>query len=154
MRHPKGKDLFRRLVATADVVVDNFTASTLEDWGFGWEVLKSIKPDIIYLQAPGFGRAGPYADYRSYGPTAGAISCYAEAQWRALAAAMGNPAWAAEPRFATLDARLANQDALDEKISAWTLGQERYALMESLQRAGVPAAACQDTSDRYDRDPQ
>ena len=74
LRHPKGKAIFRDLVKTADVVADNFTASTLDGWGFGPEALEQIKPDIIYVQAPGFGRLGPYSDYRSYGPTAAAIS--------------------------------------------------------------------------------
>ena len=74
LHHPKGKELFRRLVTTADAVVDNFTASTLERWGFGWDELKKIKPDIVYVQAPGFGKQGPYRDFRSYGPTAAAIS--------------------------------------------------------------------------------
>ncbi len=74
LHHPKGKDLFRQLVRTADVVVDNFTATTLEQWGFGWTQLKEIKPDIVYVQAPGFGKQGPYRDFRSYGPTASAMS--------------------------------------------------------------------------------
>ena len=74
LRHPKGKELFRRMVLTADVIADNFTATTLRDWGFGWEALHEIKPDIIYVQAPGFGLKGPYQNYRSYGPTAAAIS--------------------------------------------------------------------------------
>lgn len=74
MQHPKGKDLFRRLVEISDVIVDNYTATTLERWGFGWPVLEAVNPRIIYVQAPGFGRKGPYAEYRTYGPTAGAIS--------------------------------------------------------------------------------
>ena len=74
MRHPKGKELFRGLLKTADVICDNYTATTLDRWGFGWEELQRIKPDIIYVQQPGFGRKGPYADYRSYGPTAAAMA--------------------------------------------------------------------------------
>src|SRR5439155_25691649 len=44
--------------------------------------------------------------------------------------------------------------ALDARIGAWTLGWERYALMDHLQRHGVPAGVCQTPADRVDRDPQ
>ncbi len=74
MRHPKGKDLFRRLLPIADVVADNYTANTLVNWGFSWEQMAEHKPDIIYVQAPGFGFTGPYRDYRSYGPIAAGVS--------------------------------------------------------------------------------
>ena len=259
LRHPKGKEIFRELVKTADVVADNFTAATLKDWGFGFPVLQEIKPDIIYLQAPGFGFQGPYRDYRSYGPTAAAISglpwqgglpdrypcgygfsymdvcgphfiamavmaalrqrnrtgkgvyvdssqcgpaflltatsivdwsangarhvrngnrstyitaaphnsyrcqgkdawitvtCFTEEQWQALVKEMGGPEWARQPRFATVQDRFDRQDELDPLVEQWTSQHERYALMERLQGAGVPAAVCQATSDRYDNDPQ
>lgn len=74
MHHPQGKELFRRMLVSADVVADNFTATTLRDWGLGYEAMREIKRDIVYIQAPGFGYHGPYRDYRTYGPTAAAIS--------------------------------------------------------------------------------
>src|SRR5439155_10704794 len=83
-----------------------------------------------------------------------ALACFAEAEWRGLVAAMGDPTWAGEARFATLADRLRNVEALDQHIGAWTLGWERYALMDHLQRAGVPAGVCQTPADRVDRDPQ
>lgn len=70
----RGKEIFKRLVAISDVVVENFSANTMENWGLGYDVLKSIKPDIIYVQASGWGYRGPYQSYQSYGPTAQAIS--------------------------------------------------------------------------------
>ena len=73
MRDPKGKEIFKRLLQTADIVVENYSATTMESWGFGWETMRSIRPDIVYIQAPGFGRKGPYGTYRTYGPTAAAI---------------------------------------------------------------------------------
>jgi crotonobetainyl-CoA:carnitine CoA-transferase CaiB-like acyl-CoA transferase len=74
MRHPEGKALFRRLLPLADVVTDNYTATTLADWGFSWEEMAKIRPDIIYVQQPAFGNAGPYRDFRSYGPIAAAVT--------------------------------------------------------------------------------
>ncbi|HXG21842.1 MAG TPA: CoA transferase [Methylomirabilota bacterium] len=74
MGHPKGRELFKRLVAVSDVVVEAFTAETMRKWGLGYDTLKSIKPDIIYVQQPGWGYKGPYVKFASYGPIAQAVS--------------------------------------------------------------------------------
>jgi crotonobetainyl-CoA:carnitine CoA-transferase CaiB-like acyl-CoA transferase len=74
MGHPKGRELFKRLVAVSDVVVEAFTAETMRKWGLGYEALKTIKPDIIYIQQPGWGYKGPYVKFASYGPIAQAVS--------------------------------------------------------------------------------
>jgi crotonobetainyl-CoA:carnitine CoA-transferase CaiB-like acyl-CoA transferase len=74
MGHPKGRELFKRLVAVSDVVVEAFTAETMRKWGLGYEELKAIKPDIIYIQQPGWGYKGPYVKFASYGPIAQAVS--------------------------------------------------------------------------------
>jgi crotonobetainyl-CoA:carnitine CoA-transferase CaiB-like acyl-CoA transferase len=77
-----------------------------------------------------------------------------DAEWQALVRAMDEPAWAAEPCFATNAGRLEDQELLDDHIAQWTAGQEDYALMALLQAAGVRAAVCQEPSDRVERDPQ
>ena len=74
LRHPKGKELFKELVRISDVVVENFTALTMERLGLGYEELRKINPSLIYVQQPGFGRKGRYADYVATGPVAQAIS--------------------------------------------------------------------------------
>ncbi|WP_089935291.1 CaiB/BaiF CoA transferase family protein [Candidatus Entotheonella palauensis] len=71
---PEGKDLFRRLVAIGDVLTENFSAHTMDKWGFGYEALRAIKPDIIYVQMSGMGYTGPEQNYVSYGPTAQSLS--------------------------------------------------------------------------------
>jgi crotonobetainyl-CoA:carnitine CoA-transferase CaiB-like acyl-CoA transferase len=83
-----------------------------------------------------------------------AITVEDEWQWQALVACMGSPAWAEAPEFSTLAGRLANQDALDERIAAWTRGQDRYALMLMLQERGVPAGVVQRAEDLLENDPQ
>jgi crotonobetainyl-CoA:carnitine CoA-transferase CaiB-like acyl-CoA transferase len=60
----------------------------------------------------------------------------------------------ADPRFATLAGRFANQDALDALVADWTRGHDARQLMMALQRAGVPAGVCQTTEERCDVDPQ
>jgi crotonobetainyl-CoA:carnitine CoA-transferase CaiB-like acyl-CoA transferase len=95
-------------------------------------------------------------------PTAGAeaedrwiaIACFTEGEWRALTEVAGKPEWREDPRFATLGARLRNQDALEAAVGAWTATQEDYPLMRALQEAGVPAGVCQTAEDRYEHDPQ
>jgi crotonobetainyl-CoA:carnitine CoA-transferase CaiB-like acyl-CoA transferase len=74
MNTPEGQTLFRRLVAIGDVVTENFSAHTMEKWGFGYPQLRAIKPDIIYVQMSGMGHTGPEHNYVSYGPTAQALS--------------------------------------------------------------------------------
>ena len=74
MAHPKGKEVFKRLVTVSDVVVESFRADAMTKWGLGYEVLRSLKPDIIYVQQSGWGHKGPYWKYASYGPIAQAIS--------------------------------------------------------------------------------
>ncbi|MDB5429837.1 MAG: CoA transferase [Caulobacter sp.] len=83
-----------------------------------------------------------------------AIAVFDEVEWRALVAAMGNPAWASEARFATLAARVANQDALDAKMAAWTADKDRFVLMHGLQAVGVRAGAVQTAEDLNETDPQ
>jgi crotonobetainyl-CoA:carnitine CoA-transferase CaiB-like acyl-CoA transferase len=74
MRSPEGVALFKRLIAISDIVIEGFRAHAMKSWGLDYEVLKSVKPDIIYLQMAGFGNAGPYRSFTSFGPTAQAMS--------------------------------------------------------------------------------
>ena len=259
-RHPDGLDVLKRLVAESDVVTESFAAGTLARWGLGYETLRELRPDVIYVSMCGYGHVGPDAHYVTMGPTAQAltglthlvglpdrepagwsfsyldhvggylgayavltalahrratgegqhvdvsqlepatalggallldrtvngrssrrpgfppgnrrggapqgaypalgddrwvvISCSTDAHWDAFVAAIGHPAWADDPRFATLAGRVEHADALDELVAAWTATRDRYEVMELLQRAGVPAGAVQDAADRVERDPQ
>jgi crotonobetainyl-CoA:carnitine CoA-transferase CaiB-like acyl-CoA transferase len=79
-----------------------------------------------------------------------AIACFSEAEWSALVEAMGSPEWAAQ--FATHEARKANEDDLDAKISAWTADKDAYELMRDLQARGVPAGVVQGARELLDED--
>ena len=74
MRVPDGIELFKKLVAKSDVVIEGFRPSAMRSWGLDYETLRTVKPDIIYLQMAGFGRTGPYSSFASYGPTAQVMS--------------------------------------------------------------------------------
>ena len=260
IRHPKGLEIARRMIAQSDVVAEGFSPGVLARLGLGYEALKQIKPDIIYVQQSGMGGVGRYGRFRTIGPVAAAfagtsemsglpepampagwgysfldwmgaygfsmailgallhrdrtgqgqwidgsqcesgiflggvpvldhsangrvwsrignrspykpaaphgayrcagedrwlaIACFEEAEWHALARVAGHGEWLDDPRFATLAARLANQDALDAAITAWTGTQQAPAAMLALQAAGVAAGVCQNAEDRCDHDPQ
>jgi crotonobetainyl-CoA:carnitine CoA-transferase CaiB-like acyl-CoA transferase len=74
---PEGQDVFRRLVATADVVVENFRPGTLERWGLGYEELSRINPGLVLVRVTGFGQFGPYAGRPGFGTLAEAMSGFA-----------------------------------------------------------------------------
>lgn len=260
IRHPKGLEIARRLVAQSDVVAEGFSPGVLQRLGLGYDVMRSLRPDIIYVQQSGMGGVGTYGRFRTIGPVAAAfagtsemsglpepampvgwgysyldwigaysfataiigalfhrdrtgegqwidssqcesgiflggvpvldwsangrawsrignrspykpaaphgayrcagedrwiaIAAFDEAEWRGLARVAGHGDWLDDPRFATLAARLANQDALDIAVGSWTQSQDAYACMAALQQAGVPAGVCQTAEDRCDRDPQ
>ena len=59
-RTPEGAELFKRMVAEADIVVENFLPGTLERWGLGPDVLKAVKPDLILVRVSAYGQTGPY----------------------------------------------------------------------------------------------
>ncbi|MBI4333613.1 MAG: CoA transferase [Chloroflexi bacterium] len=65
MKKPGAMNIARRLIARADVVISNFVPGVLDRWGFSYEALRKIKPDIIFVTMPAFGTEGPYRDYRT-----------------------------------------------------------------------------------------
>lgn len=74
MKDPKGVELARRLIATSDMVTNNFTPGTMEKFGLGYEAVRAIKPDVIYLSMSMQGSDGPDRDTLGYGLTIGALS--------------------------------------------------------------------------------
>ena len=55
----KGKEIFKRMVAGADVVVENFRPGTLEKWGLGFDELLAINPKLVMLRVSAYGQQGP-----------------------------------------------------------------------------------------------
>jgi len=78
-----------------------------------------------------------------------AIACTSEAQWQALCLATENPGWRDDPRFGSLDARLANHAALDELIARWTATREIDDIEQLLQAAGVPVHRATSSADMF-----
>ncbi|HET9492452.1 MAG TPA: formyl-CoA transferase [Methylomirabilota bacterium] len=73
LKHPRGKDVFRTLLKTADVLLENFGPGVIERLGFGYPILQAINPRLVFASIKGFGSYGPYRDYKSYEPIAQAM---------------------------------------------------------------------------------
>ncbi len=62
LKTEKGKNILRRLIADADVLIENFRMGTLDKLGFGYDSVKALNPRMIYCSITGYGKTGPYAD--------------------------------------------------------------------------------------------
>jgi len=83
LRNPRGKELFARMVPSADVVVENLGPGSLERLGITWEWLSGLNPRIIFARVKGFGTFGPWSDFPSFDmiaqATGGSMSITGEA---------------------------------------------------------------------------
>lgn len=77
---PEGKELIYDLVRKGDAFVQNYRPGVAERMGIGYEQLKKINPDIVYVSISGFGDSGPYANKRVYDPIVQAIAGYTDVQ--------------------------------------------------------------------------
>lgn len=67
LRQPEAQEVVRRLVADADIVIENFRPGAMEKWGLGFEALHAINPKLIMLRVSGYGQTGPYRDRPGFG---------------------------------------------------------------------------------------
>jgi crotonobetainyl-CoA:carnitine CoA-transferase CaiB-like acyl-CoA transferase len=110
---------FEKLVATADVVVQNFRPGTADRMGIGFEDLRAIKPDLIYVSISGFGESGPYSGKRVYDPVIQALS--------GLATIQGDRGQA-RPKMVRV--------VIPDKVTAITAAQAITAALLSRERTG------------------
>jgi formyl-CoA transferase len=67
LKHPAGREFVRKLIAEADILVENFRPGVLEKLGLGWDVLKADNPGLVMVRLSGFGQTGPYKDQPGFG---------------------------------------------------------------------------------------
>ena len=253
LANPESRGVALGIIATSDVVVENYRPGTVARWGLDYESVRRARPDVIMVSLSAGGQTGPLSKITTFGSTlscltgldsiqgyfqdepqafgtahidplnayfgltaalsalrhrerAGqgqyidlgqweatatlfgapmldyqwngrvqgtmgnrdvamaphgvypargadawiAVAVENEAQWRAFRRALGGPAWAREPRFADMYRRLRNQDALDERIGAWTKNRDARETAMTLQRAGVPAFPVLSDAEAFD----
>jgi crotonobetainyl-CoA:carnitine CoA-transferase CaiB-like acyl-CoA transferase len=71
---PRGQDLFRELIRTTDILLENYRPGTFERWGLGYRELSRINPKLVMVRVSGFGQTGPYSKRGGYGTIAEAFS--------------------------------------------------------------------------------
>ena len=74
LRTPEGVALLKRLVAEADVVLENFKPGTLERLGLGYETLRAVNPGVVMLSTNALGSSGPWSGWLGYGPIVRCVS--------------------------------------------------------------------------------
>jgi crotonobetainyl-CoA:carnitine CoA-transferase CaiB-like acyl-CoA transferase len=70
----EGRDVFLELARQADIIVENFRPGRMACWGCGYEQVRAVKPDIVYISISGYGQYGPYCQRAGYDPQAQAMS--------------------------------------------------------------------------------
>jgi crotonobetainyl-CoA:carnitine CoA-transferase CaiB-like acyl-CoA transferase len=76
LKSPAAVEAVRRLVATADIAVENFRPGVMRRFGLDYEALKPLKPDLVYCAISGYGQTGPSAELPAYAPVIHAASGY------------------------------------------------------------------------------
>ncbi|MGI9049083.1 MAG: CaiB/BaiF CoA transferase family protein [Rubrobacteraceae bacterium] len=67
LREKEGQEFARKLIAEADVLVENFRPGTMERWGMGYEELSEVNPGLVMVRVSGYGQTGPYRDQAGFG---------------------------------------------------------------------------------------
>jgi len=119
LKDRRGVELLERLVADADLFVQNFRPGVVEQMGLGEAALRRIKPNLVYVSISGFGESGPYVHKRVYDPVIQALS--------GLASIQGDPA-SGRPRMMRL--------IIPDKVTALTAAQAMTAALLARERTG------------------
>jgi len=119
LKQPRGVDALKRLVATADLFVQNFRPGTAERMGIGEEALRAVRPDLVYVSISGFGESGPYVGKRVYDPVIQALSGLADIQ---------RDGDSGRPRMLRL--------IVPDKVTALTAAQAMTAALLARERSG------------------
>ena len=77
VKKPEGADVVRRLLATADVFIENFRPGRVKEWGLDYDTLRALNPGLVMIHVSGYGQTGPYSERPGVGTLAEAFSGYA-----------------------------------------------------------------------------
>ena len=119
LKNQRGLDLLKRLIATADVFIQNFRPGAADRMGVGEAALRSVKPNLIYVSISGFGETGSYVHKRTYDPVIQALSGLASIQGDA----------GGRPRMMRV--------IVPDKVTALTAAQAITAALLARERTGV-----------------
>ncbi|MBV8362121.1 MAG: CoA transferase [Deltaproteobacteria bacterium] len=120
LKQPRGVELLKRLVARADLFVQNFRPGTADRMGIGEAALRGVKPDLVYVSISGFGETGPYVHKRTYDPVIQALS--------GLASIQADPE-SGRPKMLRV--------IVPDKVTALTAAQAMTAALLARERSGT-----------------
>jgi crotonobetainyl-CoA:carnitine CoA-transferase CaiB-like acyl-CoA transferase len=100
---PEGADIFRRLAAESDVVLENYRAGVMDRLGLGYEELAKINPRLIYASISGYGADGPWVHRRAYATVIGAESGMTRMQGDARGENYSNDPWSHADTYTALE---------------------------------------------------
>jgi crotonobetainyl-CoA:carnitine CoA-transferase CaiB-like acyl-CoA transferase len=86
LKAPEGREVFRRLAAASDVLIENFRAGELDGMGLGDEALRSLNPRLVFCSITGYGQTGPWKDRPAYD-----LALQAESGWMSITGEAGAP---------------------------------------------------------------
>jgi crotonobetainyl-CoA:carnitine CoA-transferase CaiB-like acyl-CoA transferase len=119
LKDPRGLAILKDLVRGADLFVQNFRPGTAQRMGIGYDVLRAVRPELVYVSISGFGETGPYVHKRVYDPVVQALS--------GLAAIQADGA-TGRPRMMRL--------IVPDKVTALTAAQAMTAALLARERTG------------------
>ncbi len=93
LRRDEGREIFLKLAARSDIIVQNFRPGTFDKWGVGYDHARAVKPDIIYVSISGYGQFGPIHDRVAYDPLAQAMSGFISLNGTPDGSPMKAPTW-------------------------------------------------------------
>ena len=67
LKHEEGREVLKKLLAEADILIENFRPGVLEKLGLGWDVLHALNPKLVMVRLSGFGQSGPMKDQPGFG---------------------------------------------------------------------------------------
>ncbi len=123
LKDARGAALFRRLAATADVVIENFRPGTMERWGLGFADLLAVNPRLVMLRISAYGQTGPKSGLPGFAR---------------LAQAMDRPELAGDERFRLKRSRLERRDEVNAMVRAWTSLHDRETIIRRCSDGEVP----------------
>jgi len=74
LSHPEARELFLKLTAISNIVIENFSPRVMANWGLQYQSLKTVNPDLIMISMSAMGQTGPWKDSVAFGPTIQALS--------------------------------------------------------------------------------
>ena len=129
LKHPEGADVVRKLAASADVVMQNYRPGKIEKLGLGYDDLKAVNPDLIYLSINGMGESGPLSDQKVYDYVIQGISGITDAQAEFNAANYSQD-------VESLNGQKMVRSIIYDKVTALTAAQSITAALLARERGG------------------